>query len=327
MTSPAIEPEILSILRCPDTRQELVHVSDEEIASKDGSRRYRFADGIYRLMPSGSPEPSAAPLRAEKEKIRKYYDEVGWKKDAGGGYRDLAVNRSPGPWDAYHAACALRLRDFLPPSGRFLLDAGSGPIAVPEYLTYHERYERRICVDLSVTALEGAREKLGDRGVYILGDLTNLPLADGAVDAAVSCNVIYHIPADEQAAAFEELARVLRPRGRAAVVYVWPKAPLQRLLKRVFKRIPGTRVEEVAGDKEDADYYIHPHSYEWFRAQPWTFDYEIVGYMLFGPEFARKYTGMGQKWESMMKWLLTLQKFMPHVTGRYGKYPLIIVKR
>ena len=61
-----IEPEILSVLRCPDTRQELVRVSDGEVASKDGSRRYRFEDGVYHLMPGGA-EHAPAPLRAEKE--------------------------------------------------------------------------------------------------------------------------------------------------------------------------------------------------------------------------------------------------------------------
>ncbi len=61
--------------------------------------------------------------------------------------------------------------------------------------------------------------------------------------------------------------------------------------------------------------------------EPWSFDYEIASYLHFGPEFARKYTGMGRGWAWVMRGLGALQGIAPGVAGRYGKYPIIVVKR
>jgi SAM-dependent methyltransferase/uncharacterized protein YbaR (Trm112 family) len=326
-STPLVDPEILAILRCPVTHQDLVRISDQEIASLDGSIRYPVINGIYHLLRQEALSEDRPYLREEKAKIKNYYDDSGWVKDEDGNYKDFVLNTDVGPWNSYHSSCALRLRKYLPETGRFILDAGSGPIPLDEYRTYHDGFEKRICVDISSRALEGAREKLGDKGVYILGDLTNLPIKDEIMDAAVSCHVIYHIPEDEQSKAFIELSRVLRLRGRAVVVYVWPKAPLLKPLKKLFKLIPKTPLPP--GDDRNADsyYYIHPHTLEWFESQRWPFDYELIGYMIFGADFARKRIGRSWQWKLAMKVLWVTQQLMPHTTGRYGKYPMIILKR
>jgi SAM-dependent methyltransferase len=49
----------------------------------------------------------------------------------------------------------------------------------------------------------------------VRGDLTALPFPDASVDRVIASEVLEHIPDD--AAAFAEIARVLRPGGRAAV--------------------------------------------------------------------------------------------------------------
>jgi SAM-dependent methyltransferase len=55
----------------------------------------------------------------------------------------------------------------------------------------------------------------GARFEVVRGDLTALPFPDAAVDRVIASEVLEHIPDD--AAAFAEIARVLRPGGRAAV--------------------------------------------------------------------------------------------------------------
>jgi SAM-dependent methyltransferase len=49
----------------------------------------------------------------------------------------------------------------------------------------------------------------------VRGDLTALPVPDGSVDRVIASEVLEHIPDD--ATAFAEIARVLRPGGRVAV--------------------------------------------------------------------------------------------------------------
>jgi SAM-dependent methyltransferase len=62
---------------------------------------------------------------------------------------------------------------------------------------------------------EAGEAPAGARYEVVRGDLTALPFPDGSVDRVIASEVLEHIPDD--AAAFAEIARVLRPGGRAAV--------------------------------------------------------------------------------------------------------------
>ena len=57
----------------------------------------------------------------------------------------------------YIHRCRLRVNRYIASRGDFLLDAGSGPVQWPEYLTYSEDYRFRVCLDISITALKEAR--------------------------------------------------------------------------------------------------------------------------------------------------------------------------
>jgi len=73
-------------------------------------------------------------------------------------------------------------------------------------------------VDMSKAMLAAARKRLGGHSnvKFHHGDLTNLPLADESVDAAVISLVLHHVADPETAIA--EAARILRPRGRLLVI-------------------------------------------------------------------------------------------------------------
>ena len=62
-------------------------------------------------------------------------------------------------------------------------------------------------------------KKLGDLGVFVVADLTQLPTNDDSVDAAVSFDVFYHIAEELQSLAFRETSRVFRNGGAVAIVY------------------------------------------------------------------------------------------------------------
>jgi len=70
-------------------------------------------------------------------------------------------------------------------------------------------------VDAEDAGLPGAHAAVPDAAL-LHASATDLPLADGSVDALVALNLLEHLPDDD--AALAEFARVLRPGGRAVVV-------------------------------------------------------------------------------------------------------------
>nr|WP_280265776.1 methyltransferase domain-containing protein [Nocardia wallacei] len=75
-------------------------------------------------------------------------------------------------------------------------------------------------VELSPDMLARAKSRLarpiGEGRLRVLqGSLTELPLAESSLDAAITVNTVYFVPELDRACA--ELARVLRPRGRLVV--------------------------------------------------------------------------------------------------------------
>src|SRR5262249_11462139 len=170
----------------------------------------------------------------------------------------------------YVHKCRLRINEFIPPGGKYLLDAASGPVQFPEYITYSSHFEYRICVDLSFAALRQAKKKLGEKAVCILADITNLPLKTNAVDAAISLHTIYHVPMDEQRTAFEEIHRVLTPGSSAVVVYSWgPHSILLNVMLfplpvvRALRRLR-SRVAQLTNNKLRPRLYAHMYDYKWF---------------------------------------------------------------
>jgi ubiquinone/menaquinone biosynthesis C-methylase UbiE/DNA-binding transcriptional ArsR family regulator len=82
--------------------------------------------------------------------------------------------------------------------------------------------KRMIAVDSSPDMLEAARTRVGGaRNVDLRqGDLENLPIGSGELDAAMMSLVLHYAPAP--AKALMEVARVLRPGGRVLVVDMLP---------------------------------------------------------------------------------------------------------
>ena len=154
----------------------------------------------------------------------RFYDEVGWHsmEDDTDLYEDTNRFEDLRPVSQnYVHRCHMRVTHHIPPGGQYLLDVASGPVPFPEYVTYSEGYECRICVDISIRALQAAKKKLGNKGIYIKADITQLPLKSESVDAFVSLHTVYHVPKDSQILAFQELERVLKPQRSGVVVYTW----------------------------------------------------------------------------------------------------------
>src|SRR5712675_742946 len=79
-----------------------------------------------------------------------------------------------------------------------------------------------VAVDASAAMLQAARKRLSrfDNIELRRGELEGLPIDDGRLDAATLMLVLHHVPEPERALA--EVARVLKPGGRAMIVDMLP---------------------------------------------------------------------------------------------------------
>ena len=78
----------------------------------------------------------------------------------------------------------------------------------------------------------------GARARAVAGDATAMPFPDGCFDRVIAAEVLEHVPADQ--AAINELARVLRPGGLAAVtVPAWLPERICWRLSDDYHHVPG----------------------------------------------------------------------------------------
>jgi SAM-dependent methyltransferase len=324
--------EFIDILRCPQTQRPLRRISDSELSAGDGGPTYVVHEGIARLMPPAPAAPGTAQeqIRATQD----FYESGGWDKDADGLFvetKAFADTRAVS-FD-FSGRCITRLqKKYLAAGGEYLLDAGSGPIPRDELLTYGDRFRRRICLDLSATALRFARQRIGDSGEFIQGDMTNLPLKDGTIDAVTCNHVIYQIPTELQVAAFHEIWRVLKPGGVAVVVYLWSETPLTARLRRLARRVRGQRDPQPSpaphGAAAATPSMVHePHSLAWFEAQPWPFRYTIDTFRVVNNNFMKNHVSDDWRGRLFLNALYTLQEMAPTFCGKNGAMPAIILRK
>src|ERR1700683_3759823 len=117
------------------------------------------------------------------------------------------------------------------PEGGVALDVGAGPGSVTTSLAHAAGADGlALGVDISEPMLVRAvRAAAGPQVGFLRADAQRLPLRDETVDAAVSIAVLQLIP--DPAATLSEIARVLRPGGRLAVMVPTFGAPAGLLRK------------------------------------------------------------------------------------------------
>ena len=85
-----------------------------------------------------------------KQQVREFYDAIGWSQMGDGLYQNARYEDLRPVSREYIHKCHMRVKQQLAPQGDILLDAGSGPVQWPDYLTYSENYRYRLCADISI---------------------------------------------------------------------------------------------------------------------------------------------------------------------------------
>jgi SAM-dependent methyltransferase len=286
-----------------------------------------------------------------KQQVREFYDQVGWQEVGEGVYQNARYEDLRPVSREYIHRCHLRVKRHLKPPGKYMLDAGSGPIQYPEYLEYSKGYQYRVCADISILALQEARKRTGEHGLFVVSDIANLPFKPGVFDGVVSLHTIHHLPFAEHKKAYLELQRVMKAGSTGVVVNGWGWAsPISRaltffagLLERVQNRVRrGRRRQEIpiepTLDRQEAvqqatacqptGTFVKKENPKWLLEEvgqdvPLT----IWVWRTVNVKFLRTFCHDAWGGRFLLRIIYQLEEWFPHFLGKYGNYPLVVIAK
>ena len=282
-----------------------------------------------------------------KQQVSEFYNQIGWQEVGDGGecryqnaqYEDLRpVSRE------YIHKCHQRVARHLTPVGKYLLDAGSGPIQYPEYLEYSKGYQRRVCADISVVALQEARKRIGDaasggHGLFVVCDIANLPFKQEVFDGMVSLHAIHHLTDQEHPRAYEELHRVLAVGHTGVIVNGWDSASLAQLADGLVRLVANWRagrkdrpatpaVPSFGTASHPTGTFVRKHNATWLKRVIGShIPFRIWVWRSVNVHFLRTFVHErwgGRFWLRVLYWL---EERFPHFLGKNGQYPLIVIQK
>ncbi|MBN2556288.1 MAG: class I SAM-dependent methyltransferase [Anaerolineales bacterium] len=276
---------------------------------------------------------------AIKTQVREFYDSIGWKQVGDGIFQNARYEDLRPVSQEYIQRCHERISRYLPADGKYMLDAGSGPIQYPAYLAYSQGFERRVCLDISYLALVEARNRIGDHGWFVVGDAARLPFRADAFDALVSMHTVHHLPPQEQIHAYHDFLRVIKPDASAVVVNSWgpyslfmklasPFVQLNfaliRLYRNWIRRESPSHSAAQPEKVESTGTHVYRYGPRWLKENLADLpDLEVRAWRSVSTSFLRACIHrrlLGRMWLRIIYWL---EETFPHLMGRGGQYALI----
>ena len=269
-----------------------------------------------------------------KQQVREFYDQIGWSQAGDGLYQNARYEDLRPVSRDYIYQCHMRVKRHLAPKGDILLDAGSGPVQWPEYLTYSENYRYRLCADISITALKEARTRLGDKGLFVVADIADLPFKPDVFDGIVSMHTIHHLPLNEHKRAYLELHRVLRIGKCAVIVNGWHNPLLMRIAEPFIglaRRLSGRsakKKKDWTSEEDQAGTFVEKMTPRWLKNElNGTLRFEIFPWRSLSPRFMRWFVRPQFGGKAYLRLVYWLEERFPRFFGENGQYPLIVIKK
>jgi ubiquinone/menaquinone biosynthesis C-methylase UbiE len=272
--------------------------------------------------------------REIKRQVREFYDRVGWKEVSDGVYQNARYEDLRPVSQEYIHRCHLRVKRHIANEGKLFLDAGSGPIQYPEYLDYSANYQKRICADISITALKAARDRIQDKGAFVVSDVSHLPFRSETFDAVVSLHTIHHVPADHHQQAYLELNRVLISGRTAVVVNGWDSSSLNEFFHRIkawiknrkgVRPVNGSLPEEIELGKGTFVEKNDAHTLK--RVLGGKIKFKIMVWRSANTNVLRFFVREEWAGKFWLKVLFRLEEIFPRFFGEKGLYPLIVISK
>ncbi len=276
--------------------------------------------------------------------VKDFYNQVGWQRISDELYQNAIYEDLRPVSREYIERCHLRVYRHITREGKYLLDAGSGPVQWPAYLTYSEGYQYRVCMDISLVALQEARHRLGDKGFYVVGDISRMPFKNGVFGSTVSMHTLHHLSSDEQKRGYDEMFRTLAVKGSMVVVngasssrlmqkWLWLIKVMERLgvktsvEAKTAKPSTPNPVNENDTNKEARGTYTRKNSIAWIGTELKDYNPELLPWRSVSVRFLR---ALIHPWLAGKYWLRLLfwrEEQDPHWYAENGQYPMIVIEK
>ena len=264
-----------------------------------------------------------------EERVSTFYNTIGWKTEEeitedARRFEDLRENAK-----RYVSKCRLRVLRHIPDNGENILDMASGPIQYPEYLTYSKNFKKRYCVDLSSEALEYAKKKIGDHGIFLHGSFFDIPMEENYFDCTISLHTIYHIDKTRQEEAIRKLLYVTKPGKPVIIVYSNPSTILSKLLLplRLLRKVKRILIRHVNNKKEHSDLYFYAYPIEWWKKFTDMGEVKIMPWRSFSSDVQKRLIPNNKIGSKMFDVLFNLEERFPNFFVKYFQYPMIIINK
>ena len=268
-----------------------------------------------------------------EEKASNFYNSIGWETSEG-------ISEDARRWEdlreyaqEYVSKCRLRICEHIPNHGDFILDMASGPLQYKEYLEYSKNFQKRYCIDLSSKALEDAKKKIGDHGVFLQGSFFDIPLDKNFFDCAISLHTILHIDKDKQEEAVRKLVEVTKPGKPIVIVYGNPRTYVKafKKLKKIRKKLKGLFKQHRKPDKsvkkcESALYGYH-YPLSWWQRFSDIAEIKIMPWRSFDSITQKRLFPNNKLGKKMLTLLFLLEDKFPNFFVKHFQYPMIILTK
>ena len=269
-----------------------------------------------------------------KQQVREFYDQIGWSQAGDGLYQNARYEDLRPVSREYIHKCHMRVKRHIAPNGDILLDAGSGPVQWIEYLTYSENYRYRLCADISITALQEAHTRLGEKGLFVVADIANLPFRSDAFDGLVSMHAIHHLPLTEHKHAYAELTRVLKSGKSGAIINGWHNPLLMKMaepfigLGRLLTGRPVKRKKNWSSEEDRSGTFVEKMTPHWLKNELMdVVKFEIHPWRSLSPRFMRWFVRPQFGGKIFLRFIFWLEETFPRFFGENGQYPLIVIRK
>ena len=351
-----------SILMCPVTKNGLNEVNinelnqfklneefqqfgkiDKGLIDSSNSYFYPIFNNIIVLLPQyalyvGNGSDNRSKMIFDKKRVFDYYNQINFEINNSlqiyGDWKKWVDDREVSK--EYSQQSFSKASKYYPKSGKYFLDIASGPVSFQEYMDLSNGYEYRICIDISINALIQAQfniEKNGKKGIFICGDISNIPIIDNICDTVISQHTLYHIPKNEQKNAVNELYRVAKPNSKIVIIYSWfYHSWMMNLTLNIFQLYRITR--HLAGKvyvkffKTRPIIYFYAHSPSWFKKSfEFSNDIEFFSWRSTNINFLKIYIHEWLWGKQILKWLSNFEDKHSRFMGTFGDYVSIVITK